>query len=147
MKDDPLTGNVFIDERLDQLTIYGIRYSAEIFRGLGFRTRPGESFEIVERQDGGGMIMRTTYGVEWTRLVPGNPGTFPDETREILFTLNINEPKDRAKAGSFVGGWDAEDGVFHGLESRMVEPAEVGEWRYFPLPDIDYPTEPLEPVG
>lgn len=40
------------DDAADVITIYGIRYSGELFRGLGFDLRPGRSFRILKRENG-----------------------------------------------------------------------------------------------
>jgi hypothetical protein len=44
--------HIQIDDAADVITIYGIRYSGELFRGLGFDLRPDQSFQIVKREDG-----------------------------------------------------------------------------------------------
>jgi hypothetical protein len=44
--------HIQIDDEADIVTLYGIRYSGEIFRGLGFDLRPGQSFKILKREDG-----------------------------------------------------------------------------------------------
>ena len=36
----------------DVVTIYGIKYSGDLFRGLGLETPVGKAFRIVKREDG-----------------------------------------------------------------------------------------------
>ena len=40
------------DEARDVLTIEGIRYSGELFRGIGLETPVGAWIQIVKREDG-----------------------------------------------------------------------------------------------
>lgn len=44
--------HVQIDDERDVITIYGIRYTGAIFRGLGFDLQLGQSFKILKREDG-----------------------------------------------------------------------------------------------
>ena len=43
---------VKIDEDNEVITIYGINYSADLFRKFGIETIDGELFEILDRGDG-----------------------------------------------------------------------------------------------
>ena len=47
-----ISSNVQIDDISDTITIYGIRYSGELFRELGFAAAEGTRFEIGKRHDG-----------------------------------------------------------------------------------------------
>ena len=47
-----LGANVSINDERDEITIYGIRYSGAMFRGLGFAIRDDEFFQIIKRDDG-----------------------------------------------------------------------------------------------
>jgi hypothetical protein len=44
--------HIKIDDERDIITIYGIDYSGELFRGLGFSLREDEWFQILKREDG-----------------------------------------------------------------------------------------------
>ena len=47
-----LSEHVTIDDENDIVTLYGIRYTGVIFRGLGFSIREDETFQIIKREDG-----------------------------------------------------------------------------------------------
>lgn len=47
----PLSASIKVDDLGDVIEIYGIRYSGELFRGLGFAAK-GTRFEVGERASG-----------------------------------------------------------------------------------------------
>ncbi len=47
-----ISENVQIDEASQTITIYGIRYSIEVFRGLGLTMPLFSRFQLEKREDG-----------------------------------------------------------------------------------------------
>ncbi len=48
----PLTANVSINDDDDVITIFGIKYHGDLFRGLGIGVNENEYFQIINRDDG-----------------------------------------------------------------------------------------------
>jgi len=62
-RDPPLA--VSYDAATDVLMIDGHRYAGAVFRGIGWKTRPSEWIQIVERRDGLIMIRGTGHPAKY----------------------------------------------------------------------------------
>lgn len=49
---DALKDNIVIDDAMDTVTVFGIKYSGALFRSFGFGFNTEDYFRIAKREDG-----------------------------------------------------------------------------------------------